>query len=88
MSENGTKDQEMFAIEGQRILQQLHEQGIIDLDAPMRQLIDHLDPRGRSAATSSHRPASVAQPPINGGSWLITTKTTGTSAAASWQAAT
>lgn len=46
MSENGTKDQEMFAIEGQRILQQLHEQGIIDLDAPMRQLIDRLDTPG------------------------------------------
>lgn len=47
MSEKtGTTDQEIAAAEGQRILKQLHEQGVIDLDAPMRQLFDRLDSTG------------------------------------------
>ena len=46
MSDNATKDQERTAAEGKRILQQLHEQGVIDLDAPMRQLFDRLDTSG------------------------------------------
>lgn len=46
MSENETKDQEITAAEGKRVLQQLHDQGVIDLDAPMRQLFDRLDTSG------------------------------------------
>lgn len=46
MAEHGTSDLEMAAEESKRILQQMHEQGIIDLDAPMRQLFDRLDTPG------------------------------------------
>lgn len=83
MPENGTKDQDMLAIEGQRILQQRHEQEIIDLDAPMRQLVDRLDTPGEVSGYQLTSTSIGSPTPINGGSWLITTKTTGTSAAGS-----
>ncbi len=46
MSANGTTDQTQAAAEGKRILQHMHEQGLIDLDAPMRQLFDRMDSSG------------------------------------------
>lgn len=46
MSEHQTTDLAATAAEGKRVLQQMHDQGVIDLDAPMRQLFDRLDTSG------------------------------------------
>jgi hypothetical protein len=35
-----------FAEDGKRALQELHDRGVIDLDAPMRQLLDRMDAPG------------------------------------------
>ena len=46
MSETETKALNVTAEEGKRLLLHLHEQGLIDLDAPMRQLFDRMDSTG------------------------------------------
>ncbi len=43
MSATEKTTQETAAAQGRRLLQDLHEQGIIDLDAPMRQLFDRME---------------------------------------------
>jgi hypothetical protein len=47
MAETGKAGQKTnAAAEGKRMLQEMHDRGVIDLDAPMRQLFDRMDAAG------------------------------------------